>query len=680
MSEEKQTNHQEQAEDNQTKLESIGAGTPLSDTDETPLYVIEEKHEPVVGIGAGTPLYDADEQQDDATSAQQVTPDQDIAPAESLPTQSASEQVAEADTESVPTSAPIETPAAQEDSEETDFAAELEQSFNKELEIGDIIQGTVIRIDEDGVIVDVGYKSEGVIAKQEFLDAQGCFHTQVGDQIDVLLERKENKEGLLVLSKQKVDRRMGWNKAKVALANGNAMEGLIYEKCKGGLMVDLGGINAFLPGSHLDIKPSSDLDQFIGRRYKFKVIKMNRERKNIVVSRRNQLIDEQNRKRDEVISKMAPGRLVHGIVKNLTNYGAFVDIGGVDALLHINDMSWSKVTNPRAVVAVGDELEVMILSIDQDQNRIALGLKQKSQDPWQDIEKNYPVGSIVEGQVVSVTDFGAFLSIGEGLEGLLPVSEMSWTKRIRHPKEILKIGDSVRVKVLALDSAAKKITMGLKQTEPEPFSVYIETVNPGDVVEGEVKSLVPYGAFVEIGEGVSGLIHISDLSWDNHVKKTSDILSVGDRIKVKILEIQKEKKKISLGLKQLSVDPWDKVAKNYSTGKMVSGKVVRQTKFGVFIQLEPGIEGMIHVSQLEKEKGKHEPIMPEVGSELSAKVIKVNKQEHKIGLSVREFLHDQEKAEMEKYLSPEHKPGFSLGDAVGDKMKELLKKVNANQD
>lgn len=651
----------------------ISEGTPLKDTEETPLYVKQEVHEPIMGIGPGTPLNDP-EDNPSAEPENKPTPPEETAavqpePETSTPVTAAAEEI----------TATAPEPSGDEPGEEEDFAAELEQSFNNQPETGEIVQGTIIRIDDESVIVDVGYKSEGMISKSEFLNAQGQFVSKVGDVVDVLLEKKENRDGLLVLSKKKVDRRLGWNKAKVALANGSNLEGLIYERCKGGFMVDLGGVSAFLPGSQVDVKQSGQPEAYLGKRYAFKVIKMNRQRGNIVVSRRNLLLEEQDKKRSEVMAKLSPGRLVHGVVKNITNYGAFVDIGGVDALLHVNDMSWAKVTNPRNVVSVGDELEVLILSIDQENGRIALGLKQKGEDPWKEVEKKYPVDSIIEGQVVSLTEFGAFLRIEEGLEGLLPISEMSWTKRLRHPKDLVKAGDSVRVKVLAVNGAAKKITLGLKQTEPEPFSVYTEHVKIGDVVSGEVKSLPDFGAFVELAEGVTGLIHISDLSWDNRIKKSSEVLKSGDQVQVKILDIQPGKKKIALGLKQLNDDPWDSIAKSYPVGKAVTGTVVRNTKFGVFVQLEPGVEGLIHISQLEKEKGKSEPAMPAVGEEIKSKVIKVNKAEHKIGLSIRELMHDQEKAEMEKYLSPDSKPSFSLGESLGDKMQELLKKVNSNQ-
>ncbi|MBN1594707.1 30S ribosomal protein S1, partial [candidate division FCPU426 bacterium] len=552
---------------------------------------------------------------------------------------------------------------------------ELDKALESEPSPGQIICGRVIRIDDDGVVVDIGYKSEGIIPRREFVNAKGEFLTRIGDEVEVLLERRENREGLLVLSKQKVDKRKGWNMAKAALANNTSIEGLIYQKCKGGYMVDLGAVQAFLPSSQLDVAQVKNPDAFLDKKCWFKVIKFNRERSNIVVSRRNYLLAERDKKRSDAVSKLTPGRLVHGLVKHLTNFGAFVDIGGVDALLHVNDMSWAKVTHPRQVVNIGDEIEALILSVDQASGKVALGLKQKSEDPWLHITEKYPKDSMVEAEVVSLTDFGAFLRLEEGVEGLLPVSEMSWTKRVRHPKEMLKIGDSVRVKVLTIDGKAKKITLGLRQTEQEPFSLFLETHKTGDVVTGEVKTLARYGAFVELAEGVTGLLHVSDLSWNGSVKQPGDVLRVGEKIQVKLLEIEKEKKKIALGLKQLMDDPWVTAAKKYRVGTLVKVKVVRNTKFGVFVELEPGVEGLVHISQLEREKGKNEPEALPEGQLVDAKVIKVNWEEHKIGLSIRDAVVALEEAEMKKYLSPSNKPGISLGEMTGLSMEELLKKL-----
>ncbi len=671
------TDHQQGSEKRPSP--SIGEGTPLHDAEESesPLFIPGEKLDPVVGIGPGTPLKEPE-------------PAEPPAPVREIREEPA-EPVREIREEPVAPAMKVETPAepAAPDStpetagdlpgQEESFEQALEQAMDQEPEPGELIRGRVLRIDEEGVVVDIGSKSEGLIQREEFIDAKGDFTTSVGEEVEVLLERRENREGLLVLSKVKADRRRGWNTANAALANNSSLEGIIFKKCKGGFMVDLTGVQAFLPASQLDVAPVKNVDEYLNQRLQFKVIKLNRERGNIVVSRRNHLLEERNRHRSSVISKLTPGRLVHGIVKTLTNYGAFVDIGGADALLHVKDMAWSKVTHPRQVVSVGDEVEALVLSVDQQAGKVALGLKQKSEDPWMNIAAKYPQDSMVEGEVVSLTDFGAFLRLEMGVEGLLPVSEMSWTRRVRHPKEMLSLQDNVRVKVLAIDAEAKKITLGLRQTEQEPFSLFTENHKAGDVVAGEVKTLAKYGAFVELTGGVTGLLHISDLAWNGSLKHPEEVLKVGERIEVKLLEIHADTKKISLGLKQLTTDPWVQAAKKYAVGTMVKTKVVRNTKFGVFVELEPGVDGLIHVSQLEKAKGQKEPDPLPEGEFVEAKVIKINLQEHKIGLSIRDAVTQQEAAEMKKYMSPFNKPGISLGEVSGVKLEELMKRINQQE-
>lgn len=629
----------------------IGTGTPLKDDSLTPMSQPSEKHAQVLGIGPGTPWKEQDQEQEADAEAKQTPP---------------------------PALANVPEPQAEEmavDEEEgADFGSVLAAAMEQEVEPGEIVTGRILRIDADGVIVDVGYKSEGIVPREEFVNQRGELTAKVGAEVEVLLQGRENREGLVRLSKRQVDKRRGWERAQAALTNNASLEGVVYAKCKGGFMVDMDGVQAFLPGSHVDIKHSGDPDACLGQHLAFKVIKLNRERGNIVVSHRNHLIDERNAKRSEAISRLAPGRLVHGVVKSLAKFGAFIDVGGIEGLLRIEDMAWSHITHPRQVVKVGDEIEVLVLSLDEAANKIALGLKQKSQDPWTQVATKYPVGSLVEGEVVSLADFGAFLRLEEGLEGLLPVSEMSWTKRILHPKDVFKPGDRVRVKVLSVDPQAKKISLGLKQTEPDPYILFIDSHKAGEIVDGEVRSLTGYGAFVELAEGVSGLLHISDLSWDESVKQPADILQRGDKVKVKILEIHPDKKKIALGLKQLSDDPWQVVAKKYPVGKVITGKVVRNTKIGAFVQVEPGIEGLIHVSQLTQRPGGPVDVLP-IGDQISAKVIKIIPAEHKLGLSIKELIQDQEEAEVRKYLAPANKRGMSLAEISGVDPDELLKRM-----
>lgn len=650
--------------------QAVGTGTPLRDSDDqaSPLFTPAEQLNPLAGIGPGTPLNDPDPV---AETRQPAAP---AAPLSAPPAATVVPPPAAAAVETAP-AAEVQ-PAAEDAGAEEDFAQELEQALETEPTIGEVITGRVLRIDEEGVVVDIGSKSEGIIPRAEFLDARGEFNTRVGEEIEVLLERRENREGLMVLSKRKVDQRRAWNQAKAALANNTSISGLIFQTCKGGFMVDLGGATAFLPASQLDLATVKDPETYLNRKFQFKIIKMNKERGNIVVSRRNQLLDERLKKREGIVAGLTPGRLVHGVVKHLTNYGAFVDIGGMDALLHINDMSWSRVTHPRQVVNLGDEIEALILSVDQASGKVALGLKQKSEDPWQNLAAKYPVDSLVEGEVVTLTDFGAFLRLEEGVEGLLPVSEMSWTRRIKHPKELLKLQDLVRVKVLALDPQAKKITLGLRQTEQEPFAAYADSHKAGDIVTGEVKSLTKFGVFVELAEGVTGLVHLSDLSWNSALKDPGEAFKAGDRIQVKILDLQRDKKKIALGVKQLLQDPWAEAAKKYALGAVVPATVVRNTKFGIFVQLEPGVEGLIHVSQLDRPKGQTDFAPIPEGTTVEAKVIKVNLAEHKIGLSIREAVQEQEAAEIKKYLSPSNKPTISLAEASGVNWEELRKRVS----
>jgi len=646
---------------------AIGGGTPLADDSLTPLSSPADKHQPVLGIGPGTPWNDADAQEPESPAP---------APAVSSPAFSTPAPVPAPRPEPVVVAAPAVAAAEEEMDEDmgANFGEALAQSMESEPNQGEIISGRIIRIDSDGVIVDVGYKSEGLIPREEFINARGEFTAIVGEPVQVLIQRRENREGFMVLSKRLVDRSLAWDRVKASLAGNMAVEGQVVGAIKGGFTVDLGGLQAFLPGSQLDVRAVAKPEELFGQTLQFKVIKINKERNNIVVSRRNLLVEEQSQKRAEAITRLSVGRLVKGTVKNITKFGAFVDLGGVDGLLRTEDMSWSRVANPRQLVAVGDEIEALILSLDEATGKVGLGLKQKSSDPWVNLGTKYPVGSLVQGEVVSLAEFGAFLRLEEGVEGLLPVSEMSWSKRVRHPQDVVKAGDTVRVMVLAADPAAKKITLGLKQTEPEPYGVYFASHKAGETVEGEVKTLTNFGAFVELAEGVTGLVHISDLTWDGSVKQPSDVLQRGDKVKVKILEFLADKKKISLGLKQTQADPWVAAASRYPVGTVVKVKVLRNTKVGVFVQLEPGVEGLIHISQMEK-KGTETPELP-LDSMVEAKVIKASLGERKIGLSVRELANDMESEEVKKYLNT-NKRGAALSElSGGDKLQELLKRMN----
>ncbi len=670
----------------------IGTGTPLKDDSVTPLSAprVPPEH---LAIGPGTPWNEPEEDflattdtetPPDALAAETAEASQPAPEAGPEPAPEAGPEPApEAGPEPAPESAPEPAPAASFEGEEEyqeNFAQALEEALDKGIAPGEIVQGKILRVDSDGVIVDVGYKSEGIIPREEFLDAAGNLTAEVGAEVAVLLKRKENRDGLMVFSKREVDRLLAWERVNNALANNTGVEGLLYDKCKGGFLVDLDGLRAFLPASHLDLRHVNDPSEYLHRRHTFKVLKMNRERGNVVVSRRNQLLAERSHQRAHALSQLTPGRLVRGVVKSLARFGAFVDLGGLDGLLRVEDMSWSRVTHPRQVVQVGQEIEALVLSVDPASKRVALGLKQKSEDPWSNVAAKYPLGSLVEAEAVSLTDFGAFLRLEEGVEGLLPISEMSWTRRVRHANEILKTGDTVQVRILAVDAAAKKITLGLKQTEPDPFVMFTESHHAGETVTGQVKSLTSYGAFVEVADGVTGLLHVSDLSWDGSIRQPAEVLKRGDTIQVKILEIHPERKKISLGLKQLGADPWEAAVRKYAVGSKVEVKVLRHSKIGVFVQLEPGIDGLIHMSQLAQGKDHKPAELPAVGSQVRAKVVRVSGPEHKIALSVRELEEDQEAAELQKYMTPNARRGVSLAELSGVDLEELKKRVSNETD
>lgn len=506
-----------------------------------------------------------------------------------------------------------------------------EQSF-KVLEEGKIVDGTIISKDEKGVIVDVGYKSEGFVAKEEFRDYD---KVKVGDKINVMIEEKENEDGIIVLSKLKADRSLNWEKTISSCEEGKILKGRIFRKVKGGLMVDI-GMEAFLPASQIDVKHIFNMDDYIGKEYDFKIIKINPQRKNIVVSRRELLEEERQRSKSKLIQNVEEGQIRKGFVKNITDFGAFIDLGGIDGLLHITDMTWGRISHPSELLAVGDHVEVMILEFDREKERISLGLKQKTANPWEDIEEKYPVGSKIKGKVVSIMPYGAFVEVEKGIEGLIHISELSWTKRVNHPSEMLAVGDNVEAMVLNLDKSNQKISLGLKQTEHNPWEKIEEKYPAGTKIRGKVRNLTNYGAFVELEDGIDGLIHISDMSWTRKINTPSEILKKGDLVEAQIISIDKDNKKIALGMKQLQPDPWDQVKDSFKIGDVVKGKVNKITKFGAFVEIGEGVEGLIHISQLsDKPVEKVTDILKE-GQEVEAMVIKVEKEERKIALSLKD--------------------------------------------
>jgi small subunit ribosomal protein S1 len=550
--------------------------------------------------------------------------------------------------------------------EELEESEEMEQSFEdlfesslKELHSGNVVKGTIVQVNPDSVIVDVGGKSEGVIPVNEFTDEQGQIEVKVGDVFDVLIESTENENGLISLSKEKADRQKVWN----ALEEGAVVEGRIISRIKGGLSVDI-GVNAFLPGSQVDLRPVRNLDKMLGETYSFKIIKLNKRRGNIVLSRRVLLEEKRETLRSDTLETLEEGQAVEGVVKNLTDYGAFIDLGGIDGLLHITDMSWGRVSHPSDILAVGDKIKVKVLKFDREKERVSLGLKQIAPDPWLEVEQKYPLESLVKGKVVSLTDYGAFVELEQGVEGLIHVSEMSWTKRIKHPNKILNIGDEVESMVLALDIPNRRISLGLKQAEPNPWEVIGEKFPIGTIIEGQVKNITDFGIFVGVDEGIDGLVHISDLSWTKRIKHPSELYKKGDTVKAVVLNIDRENERFSLGVKQLNPDPWQSIPERFAPGTIIRGKVTSVTDFGIFLEVEEGIEGLIHVSEISKEKVDSPKDFAKVGDELEAVVLHVDTVERKIALSVKHLAHQKEKAEVDAFLGAQKSATSNLGDLL----------------
>jgi small subunit ribosomal protein S1 len=511
-----------------------------------------------------------------------------------------------------------------------------EGSSTNEFEEGEVVRGRVVHVGSSEVLVDVGYKSEGAIPIEEFHRHGGL--PKVGEEIEVYLEAKEDSEGLIVLSKDKADKIKVWDAITQAHEKGSPVEGRVVEVVKGGLSVDV-WVKAFLPGSQVDLRPVKNLAAMIGQSIRARVIKLNRRRGNVVLSRRAVLEEEREEKKKHTLEVLAEGMVLTGTVKNITDYGAFIDLGGIDGLLHVTDMSWGRVGHPSEIFQVGDQVEVVVLHFDRESGRVSLGYKQKSSDPWERVEQTYAPGTRVHGRVVSLTNYGAFVELEAGVEGLVHVSEMSWTRRVRHPSKIVNVGDEVEVIVLDVNRGAKRISLGMKQVEPDPWATIDERYRVGSRVTGKVRNLTDFGAFIELEPGVDGLLHISDMSWTRNVGHPSEVLKKGQELESQILNIDKENKRISLGIKQIQPDPWTTVALRYPMGSRVTGKVVRLTDFGAFVELEPGVDGLLHISQM-----SHRPVgtpgeMVNVGDELSLLVIRVDPNERRIGLSLKELAH-----------------------------------------
>ena len=553
--------------------------------------------------------------------------------------------------------------------EPEDFQALYEESL-KTLEEGQILRGTVIDITPDHVTVDVGYKSEGQIPMQEFLKRDKKVDVKIGDRIDVFLEKKESEEGLLTLSKEKADRITIWRDISKSCREGEVIEGEIVGKVKGGLSVDIGRILAFLPGSQIDLKPVRNLDALIGQRLKFKVIKFNRKRNNIVLSRRVLLDEERKQLREETLKNLKEGDIIEGTVKNLTDYGAFIDLGGMDGLLHITDISWGRIGHPSDRLSVGDRIKVKILRFDREKEKVSLGLKQALPDPWETVPQRYPAGSRIKGKVVNLTDYGVFVELEDGVEGLVHVSELTWSKKMKHPSKVVHAGDTVEVMVLDCDPVKRRISLGMKQVEPNPWALIEEKYPVGTKVVGRVKTVTDFGIFIGFDEGVDGLVHVSEMSWTKKIKHPGELYKKGQQVEAVVLNIDRKNQRFSLGVKQLTADPWKDVARRYRKGEVVAGKVTNVTDFGAFVELEEGIEGLVHVSEISREKVEKPSDVLKAGDTLSAVVLHIDPHERRIGLSIKGLKEKTEKAEIEKYISDQGSTSHSLGELIQEEMEK----------
>lgn len=534
-----------------------------------------------------------------------------------------------------------------------ELAAIYEESIRSFKE-GEVIKGVVVDITHDSVVVDVGFKSEGIISLEEF--PHGLGQLKVGAEVEVFIEETENDDGVMVFSMEKAGRMRLWGELHKKYEANQTVRGVIFGKIKGGLAVDI-GLKAFLPGSQIDVRPPKNLDSLMGREFEFRIIKMNHKRGNIVLSRRVLVEEERKVTKDSTLATLEEGKCIDGMVKNITDYGAFIDLGGVDGLLHITDMSWGRINHPSELLKVGDTVSLVVLKFDKETERVSLGMKQLHPDPWQNVQEKYPIGKRVKGKVVSITDYGAFLELENGIEGLVHISEMTWSKHVRHPSRIVTIDDFVEAEVLNIDTDKKRISLGIKQITQNPWDKIEERYAIGSSVDGTVRNLTDFGAFVEIEDGVDGLIHISDMSWTQKIKHPSEVLKKKDVVKCKVLKIDKENERISLGLKQLEPDPWETVASKYKVGMDVKATIVKVTNFGAFAEIEPGIEGLIHVSQIsDKQRVANARKEIKVGQQVDVKIIKVDLDAKKIGLSMKAFvtgMTGDESYEIEDFPSEE---------------------------
>jgi len=544
----------------------------------------------------------------------------------------------------------------------------IDQSL-QELVEGEVVKGRVLEVSRDEVVVDIGYKSEGVMRAAEFADKDGNVSIAPGDEVEVLLERCEDKEGNVVVSREKAEKMKVWGKIEDAYRSDELITGLVVDRVKGGLAVNI-GVRAFLPGSQVDIRPMRNLESMVNEEILVKVIKLNKRRANVVVSRKVVLEAARAEEKKGTLTKLVAGNILKGVVKNITDYGAFVDLGGIDGLLHITDMSWGRISHPTEILDIGDEIDVAVLNFDPERERVSLGYKQRMPDPWVGVSEKYPAGARIPGKVVSLTNYGAFVELEAGVEGLVHISEMSWRKRIQHPSKLLEVGDEVDVVILDVDEDSRRISLGMKQTEPNPWRVIADKYEEGDIITGRVRNLTDFGAFVEVGEGIDGLIHISDMSWTERVEHPSEMLQKGEQVEVAVLSVDAERQRLSLGLKQLGPNVWDNYAEEHQQGEVVEGKVTKLTNFGAFLDLGGGIEGLVHVSEISDQHIKDPADEFKVGDSLKVKILKIDTETKKISLSAKglEASADEGDPEPEAPAEPltqyQQDGKVSLGDVV----------------
>lgn len=549
---------------------------------------------------------------------------------------------------------------------EEDFAELVESSFH-DIQEGEVVTGTVVQITPEHVMIDVGSKSEGQVPVEEFLDEEGKLTVNVGDKVQVLLEDTEQSSGQVRISKTKADKIRIWERIADVCESQETLPGKVVARVKGGLQVDI-GVPAFLPGSQVELRPVRNFEKYIGKVYDFNVLKYNRKRGNIVLSRRPILDKVKDKKKNEILEALEGDGVVAGVVKNITDYGAFIDLGGIDGLLHITDMSWGRISHPSDILNVSDTIYVKVLKFDQEKERVSLGLKQTQADPWEDVDVRYPVNSTFTGKVVSITDYGAFVELETGVEGLVHISEMTWAKKPRHPSKIVSVGEEVETVILNVDKEQKRISLGMKQLKPNPWDVIAERYPVGTKIEGRIRNVTDFGIFVGIDEGIDGLVHISDISWTQRIKHPGEMFKKGQTVQAVVLNIDKENERFSLGIKQMFEDPWETIPERYPPGTKVKGKVTSVTDFGVFLEIEEGIEGMIHVSELSKERVKSPHEFTQEAEELSAMVLKVNKKEKKIALSIKSLEKAGDYDQVKGYMSSQEVVASNLGDLLKENL------------